>query len=111
MDETKKENKKPLIKIFDLKEDIAEKFDFYIKIVLGVFIVAFITMLIIVGTLIIDSFHFNSVTYKEYSTKLETQSSLLESNEFLLEMNKQNQELISKNQKQIEKLIIKIDNK
>ncbi len=90
----KKKQQEELVEVFDPKGRLDEKMDFFIKVVLGVFVVAFITMLIMVGTLIFDSFHINSATYKEYSDKIEAQNILLETNRQLLEENKKNQEII-----------------
>lgn len=41
-------------------------------VVIVVFI-GFITMIVMVATLLIDSFHINSTIYKEYSQKVESQ--------------------------------------
>lgn len=98
-------NDKPKIKIDDPISAINSKFDLYIKFVVGVLIVAIITMIFMVATLIIDSFHFNSTTYKEYSEKIGTLNTLQKSNESLLETNKQNQEIIIQQQAQIKKLL------
>jgi len=95
------EDPRSFIGLYDPVKDIASKFDFYIKIVIAIFVVAMVTMLISVGTLTIDSFHFNSATYREYSEKIET-------NDTLLKAVKQNQELILKNQKAIEGLTDKL---
>ena len=46
------------------------------------------------ATLVIDSFHVNSATYKEYSQKIEAQNVLLETNRQNQEIIKQNQEII-----------------
>ena len=62
-------------------------------IVIVVFI-GFVTMIGMTTTVIVDSFHINSATYKEYSSKIETQNILLETNKELLEAVKQNQEAI-----------------
>ena len=65
-------------------------------------------LLIMVATLIIDSFHFNSATYKEYSQKTESVETIQKTNENLLKQvqelsgqNNQNQELIIKQQNQL----------
>jgi hypothetical protein len=59
-------------------------------------------------TLLVDSFHFNSATYKEYSEKTEAVEENQRVNDILLkqiqelsEQNKRNQELIIKQQIQI----------
>lgn len=53
-----------------------------------------IILLVMVATLLIDSFHFNSATYREYSEKLEAVDSTQKINQELLDHNKQNQDLI-----------------
>jgi len=96
---------RPIFRIYDPEEEISKKFDFYIKIVIGVLIVAVITMLLMVGGLMLDAWHFNSAVYREYSEKIQTLDTLQESNGNLLESNLQNQELIMKQQQQIEELL------
>lgn len=64
-DNNKKE--KTLIEFYDPKKDIVRKFDFYIGIVIAILVFAMITMIVMTATLIIDSFHFNSATYQEYT--------------------------------------------
>ena len=98
-------NEKPKIKIFDAATDIAAKFDYYIKIVVGILVVAVLTMLFMVGGILLDAWHFNSAVYKEYSEKINTLDTLQKSNESLLESNKQNQELIIQQQMQIQELL------
>ena len=101
-------NQKPKIEIYDATTDIANKFDFYIKIVIGILVVGFISMLLMVGGIILDAWHFNSATYKEYSKKVESVETTQKTNETLLqqikdlaEQNKKNQELIIEQQKQL----------
>lgn len=94
MAKIEKEDLRPVVDVFDPVKDIAEKFDFYIKIVIGILVVAMITMLFMTGTLIVDSLHFNSATYREYSEKTETLNTLQETNKTQLEIIKQNQETI-----------------
>jgi len=84
----------PKIKIDDPITAINEKFDLYIKFVVGVLIVAIITMIFMVATLIIDSFHFNSSTYKEYSDKTESVETTQKINQELLDQNQKNQKII-----------------
>jgi len=94
-------NDKPRIKIDDPISAIDAKFDLYIKFVVGVLIIAIITMIFMVATLIIDSFHFNSATYKEYSEKTASVETTQKTNEVLLiqiqdllEQSKQDREII-----------------
>ena len=89
---------KKLIEFSDPVSEIKEKFDFYIKIVVYILVAAIVTMLIMVGTLVVDSFHFNSAIYREQTTKVEDFNKLLEENMALLESSKKNQEIIIKNQ-------------
>lgn len=66
-------------------------------IILTLFI-GFITMFAAIGTMILDSLHFNSATYKEYSLKTDTYNKLLEEN-------KKNQEIVIENQKVINQIL------
>ena len=91
------------IGLYDPKKDIASRFDFYIKIVVAIFVVTTVILVVSVGTLIVDSFHFNSATYKEYSAKIETHNTLLKAV-------KQNQETILEVQKTVQDLVRKQDN-
>jgi len=88
------------IGLYDPKKDIASKFDFYIKIVVAIFVVTTVILVVSVGTLIVDSFHFNSATYKEYAAKIETNNTLLkavkQNQETILEVRKTVQELVEK---------------
>ena len=58
-----------------------------------------------VATLIIDSFHINSATYKEYSEKTGSIKQTQKINQELLDQNEKNQRLILEQQKQIQQLI------
>lgn len=69
--------------------------------------IGFITMIVMVVTLIIDSFHFNSATYREYSEKISTLNSLKDSNKELLDQNKQNQQIIIDQLKQTQEFLKK----
>lgn len=57
-----------------------------------------IILLVMVATLIIDSFHFNSATYKEYSQKTESIETIQKNNENLLKQIKNFSEQATKNQ-------------
>ncbi len=72
-----------------------------------VLFVAVITMLLMVGGLLLDAWHFNSAVYKEYSKKIDTLNAIQKSNETLLETNKQNLQTIIEQQKEIQKLLNK----
>lgn len=80
-----------------VKKEADSKFKDINYILLSVVII----LLVMVATLIIDSFHFNSATYKEYSDKTQSLESVQKSNNLLLEQNKQNQQIIIDQQKQI----------
>lgn len=73
---------------------IKKNFIWVITAIIIVLSVGFITLLIMVGTLVIDSFHINSATYTEYSNKLQSQNDLLQTNKTLLDQNIQNQNMI-----------------
>lgn len=82
----------------DVKKETESKFKDINYILLGVVVI----LLVMVATLLIDSFHFNSATYKEYSDKTKSLELIQESNKLLLEQNKQNQLIILDQQKQIQ---------
>lgn len=60
-----------------------------------------IILLFMLGQLLIDSFRFSSVIYKEYSQKIESVETTQEINQQLLEQNQKNQETIIEFQNQI----------
>ena len=87
----------------DVKKEVDSKFKDINYILISVVII----LLVMVSTLIIDSFHINSATYKEYSQKTESVEMTQKINQELLDQNKQNQELILEQQKQIIELLNK----
>lgn len=87
----------------DVKEEADSKFKDINYILLSVVMI----LLVMVATLIIDSFHINSVIYKEYSQKTESVEMTQKINQELLDQNKQNQEFILKQQNQILELLNK----
>lgn len=89
----------------DPVEELHKKFDKFFWIVFSVGFVFVVTLIVMVVSLLIDSFHFNSATYKEYSEKTESVTHTQEINQELLVQNKQNQELILKQQNQILELL------
>jgi len=91
----------PKIQVYDPVSDINKKFDFYIKIVIGILLVAVLTMIFMVSGLLLDAFHFNSATYKEYSDKLEINKEYRQGLEELLRENEENQKMIIEQQKKI----------
>lgn len=96
-----KERDKKLFELYDPVGDIKNSLDFYIKIVVTVLIIGFITLLVMVSTLIIDSFHINSAIYKEYSQKTEAIETLQHVIQQEVEANKANQQIIIDLEKQI----------
>lgn len=82
----------------DLKKETDSKFKDMNYLLLSVVII----LLVMVATLIIDSFHINSAIYKEYSQKTESVEITQKINQALLE---QNQKTIIEQQKQIQQLI------
>jgi len=62
--------------------------NFIMGIVIIVLAVGFITLFGVIATLVLDSVHFNSAIYKEYSDKMNTQNQLLEANKQLMQSNR-----------------------
>ena len=98
------------LSVEEMKKDTDSKFKDVNYVLLSVVIV----LLVMVATLIIDSFHLNSATYKEYSLKTESVETSEKANEILLEQiqglseqNKKNQKLIIEQQEQILELLNK----
>lgn len=89
--------------ISTFKKETTARFKEINTILIGVILI----LLVMVATLIIDSFHINSTTYREYSEKIDTLNFMKESNSELLEQNKKNQELILEQQSQILELLNK----
>ncbi|MDO8637979.1 MAG: hypothetical protein Q7R43_00245 [Candidatus Daviesbacteria bacterium] len=87
-----------VVTIDDVKKEADSKFKDMNYILLTVVVI----LIVMVATLLIDSFHFNSATYKEYSDKTKSLESIQESNNLLLEQNRQNQQIIIDQQKQIQ---------
>lgn len=65
-------------------EVINKKLDKFFWILFSVGFVFVVTLIVMVGTLIIDSSHFNSATYKEYSQKMDSSNIIQKANEVLL---------------------------
>jgi hypothetical protein len=104
-------NQTPKFQIFDPTETIGKKLDFYIQIVIVVLVVGFLSMLAMIGTLIIDSFHFNSATYTEYSNKITTLNDLQQINKKMLDENKILINKIYQDQATIQELLNKASGK
>ena len=79
------------------KEYTNEKFNTIHWLTVGVSVVCFIGFL----QLIMDSFHINSATYKEYSEKTQTVDDTLKINQELLNQNTKNQQIIIELQNRI----------
>lgn len=85
------------------KKDIDDKFTAVNILLFTVVIV----LIIMVATLIIDSFHINSTIYKEYSQRNENMENIKNMNDGLIEQNIKNQEIIIEQQKQIQEILNK----
>ena len=85
------------------KKDIDDKFTTVNILLFTVVIV----LIIMVATLIIDSFHINSTIYKEYSEKAESIENIKIMNGELIKQNIKNQEVIIEQQKQIKEILKK----
>jgi len=94
----------PAVKVQEPGEKLIERYDRQTSIIIGVFIVALVTLIAMTINLMVDSSHFNSATYKEYTAKIETHNTLLETV-------KQNQETILEIQKTVQELVEKQNNK
>lgn len=80
----------PAIK-FQNFDDLRKRYDLQTKIIIGTFATVAVTLVIMTATLVIDSFHFNSATYREYAVKLESNRQILDSNERLLKRSEEQQ--------------------
>ena len=92
----------------DPVEVMNKKLDRFFWVLFSVGFVFVVTLLVMVITLLIDSFHFNAATYKEYSEKTESVDQTIKVNKELLNQNKENQGLILTLQKQIIDLLNKL---
>ena len=105
--ENKKNKKDPYINIVDPVSELIKRYDKIIYLVIGIFIVSLTVMIVMVATLIIDSFHFNSAVYQEYSDKMNEQNNMLDTNKTLLDSNKNLLDTVKQNQGLIKALIQK----
>lgn len=104
--QTEKEEK-PSFQFFDPKTELREvmkRYDRQTNLIIGVLVVSLVIMIVMTATLLIDSFHFNSAVYREYSTKIDSQNESVEENKLLLEQIKQYQTELINNQKIIKNL-------
>lgn len=93
----------PAVKVQEPSERLIERYDRQTNVIIGVFIVALVTMIAMTINLMVDASHFNSATYKEYTAKIETHNTLLKAV-------KQNQETILEIQKTVQELVGEQDN-
>lgn len=82
-------------------ETINKKLDKFFYLLFTVGFVFVVTLIVMVGTLLIDSFHINSSVYKEYSQKTDLLENTQNINKELLDQNKKNQEIIIELQKRL----------
>lgn len=92
------EEPRPAVSVQEPNERLVERYDRQTNIIIGVFIVALVTMIAMTINLMVDAAHFNSATYKEYTAKIETHNTLLKAV-------KQNQETILEVQKTVRELV------
>ena len=88
-------------------ETIHKKLDKFFWLVFSVGFVFVVTLVVMVITLLVDSFHFNSATYKEYTEKTESVDQALKFNKESMDQTQKNQELILQQQMQIQQLLKK----
>ncbi|MFH1564643.1 MAG: hypothetical protein ABIC82_02210 [bacterium] len=93
-------------KEFELLGDKLKSAESKLKDINYILLSVVIILLVMVATLIIDSFHFNSATYKEYSEKTESVEQTQKINQELLDQNQKNQQLILDQQKQIQQYLM-----
>ncbi|MAG11840.1 MAG: hypothetical protein CMI52_03465 [Parcubacteria group bacterium] len=94
-------NEEVQIEVADPIKAISKKLDKFFYTLVAVGLVFVTTLVIMVATLVVDSFHFNSVTYKEYSTKLDATENSNQTIQQLLNQSVSNQIRIEELQKQI----------
>ncbi len=82
-------------------KDLYKHLDRQTNLIIGIFSIAIITMLCMVGGLLIDAFHFNSATYREYSEKIDTLNQLQITNKSLQEQIQTNENAILQQNTQI----------
>lgn len=97
-------NTEPKIIFLEPSAELIKRYDRQTTLIIGVLTVALLTMVIMTGTLILDSFHFNSAAYQEYSTRFET-------NQVLLETNKTYQEQVLKTLEEFKQSIKNLERK
>ncbi|MEX2029269.1 MAG: hypothetical protein WD963_02190 [Candidatus Paceibacterota bacterium] len=95
------ESQEPQIKFTDPIDAINKKLDKFFWVLFSVGFVFVVTLIIMVINILIDSSHFNSATYKEYSQKTESVENTQKINQELLDQNKKNQEVIIELHKQL----------
>lgn len=92
------EKREPSIQFYDPQGEFRElrkRQEHQIDLIIGIFGVAIITLIAIVGSVVIDSFHFNSVVYQQYT----------QSNQELQQMAATNQQLLQKLQSENKQVV------
>lgn len=102
------EENQPKIKIDDPISRIDAKFDLYIKFVIGILVVAVLTMIFMLGGILLEAWHFNTTTYKEYSKKIESVETTQKTNETLLKQIQELSEQSKEDREIIKGLLIQI---
>ncbi len=97
----------PQIKFSDPIEEIHKKLDKFFWVLFSVGFIFVITLVVMVATLLIDSFHINSATYKEYSQKTESVEMTQKTNEELLTQIKELSEQVKEDRVIIKQLLNK----
>lgn len=78
-------NDGPSVVIPDPLFEITKRYDRQTNLIIGVLIVALMTMMMMVGGLLLEAWHFNSATYREYAARLEQIQISEKTNKLLLE--------------------------
>lgn len=92
-----------LIGVYDPVGAIEKKFDFYIKFVIGILVVAVITMLLMSVQIVVEAFRFNSSVYKEQQ--------MIQDQEKVIRNTASQQEAISELLKSIDKRLGNLESK
>ena len=102
---------KPSFSFYDPKDalnEVMKRYDRQTYLIIGVLVVSLAVMVVMTGTLLVDSFHINSATYKEYSSKMDLQNQSIEVNSKMIEANNKMLDQIQQNQVLIKSLSNKL---
>jgi hypothetical protein len=107
------DNDEPQIKISEkgselTPSEVKKEADFKFKEINFILLTVVVILLVMVATLLIDSFHFNSATYKEYSEKTQSLDMIQKNNEVLLKNNEALLQEIKNNQEMLKNLMDKL---